>query len=142
MATFNKFNAFAAYMPNGAVNLSSDTVKFLLTNTAPTSTNGVYSDISANELANGNGYTTGGASATLVSSTQSGGTYKYVASLPSPTWTATGTMGPFRYTTAYDSSASTKALIGWWDYGSSLTLSSTNTFTVQLDATNGVFQVA
>lgn len=142
MAAFNKLNAFAAYMPNGAVNLGADTVKFLLTNTAPTSSNAVYGDISANELANGNGYTTGGATASLTSSTQTAGTYKYIASLASPTWTATGSMGPFRYVAAYDSSASTKVLIGWWDYGSSLTLSATNTFTVTLDATNGVFQLA
>jgi hypothetical protein len=142
MASFNKFNAFSAYMPNGNVALGGDTVKFMLTNTAPTSSNGVYGDISGNELANGNGYSTGGATASLTSSSQTSGTYKYIASLASPTWTATGSMGPFRYVVAYDSSASTKVLIGWWDYGSSLTLSSTNTFTVTLDATNGVFQLA
>lgn len=142
MATGNKFNAFAAFLPNGAVNLASDTVKWMLTNTAPVNTNSVYGDISGNELANGNGYTTGGATATLVSSTQSGGTYKYLSSLASPTWTATGSMGPFRYAVAYDSSAATKVLIGWWDYGSNLTLSSTNTFTITLDGINGVFQVA
>lgn len=142
MASGNKFNAFAAAMPNGLCNLSADTIKFMLTNTAPTSSNAVYGDISGNELANGNGYTTGGASATLTSSTQTGGLYKYIASLASPTWTATGSMGPFRYVVAYDSSASTKSLIGWWDYGSSLTLSSTNTFTVTLDATNGVLQLS
>lgn len=142
MASGNKFQPFSAAMPNGGVNLSSDTVKFLLTNTAPSASNTQYSDISGNELANGNGYTTGGATATLVSSTQSGGTYKYIASLASPTWTATGSMGPFRYVVAYDNTASTKYLIGWWDYGSSLTLSSTNTFTVTLDGTNGVFQLA
>lgn len=142
MASFNKFNAFAAFLANGAVNLSSDTVKVLLTNTIPVATNSIYSDISGNELGSGNGYTTGGATATLVSSTQSSGTYKYVASLANPTWTATGTMGPFRYAVMYDSSATTKALIGWWDYGSALTLASTNTFTVTLDGTNGVFQLA
>ena len=142
MASFNKFNALAAYMPNGAVNLSFDTVKVLLTNTIPVASNSIYSDISSNELGSGNGYTTGGATATLVSSTQSGGTYKYIASLANPTWTATGTMGPFRYAVMYDSSAATKALIGWWDYGSALTLANTNTFTVALDATNGVFQLA
>ena len=142
MATFNKFQPFAAYMPNGSVNLGADTIKFLLTNTAPVATNGVYTDLSATELANGNGYTTGGATATLVSSSQVGGTYKYIASLAAPTFTATGSMGPFRYVVGYDSSASTKALLGWWDYGSSLTLSATNTFTVALDPTNVVFQLA
>lgn len=142
MATFNKVNAFAAAMPNGGVNLSSDTIKFMLTNTVPIATNVQYSDISGSELASGAGYTTGGASATLVSSTQASGTYKYVASLASPTWTATGSMGPFRYVVAYDSTPTTKNIIGWWDYGSSLTLASTNTFTVTLDGTNGVFQLA
>lgn len=129
-------------MPNGAINLASDTVKWLLTNTAPTVTNAVYSDISGSELANGAGYVTGGASATLVSSSQSGGTYKYIASLPSPTWTSTGSMGPFRYCVPYDSSAATKVLLGWWDFGSSLTLTSGQTFTIALDGTNGVIQVA
>lgn len=142
MALGNKLNAFSAFMPNGAVNLSSDTVKVLLTNTAPVATNSVYTDISGTELANGNGYTTGGATVTLVSSTQTGGTYIYKASMASPTWTATGTFGPFRYAAMYDSSASTKALIGWWDYGSNLTMSSTQQFVITLDATNGVLQLA
>jgi len=140
MAAFNKFNSFAAYMPNGAMNLSTDTVKFMLTNTVPVATNTTYSSISGTELASGNGYTTGGATASLTSSTQSGGTYKYIASLASPTWTATGTMGPFRYVVAYD--VTTGVLIGWWDYGSALALAVGNTFTVTLDPTNGVLQVA
>ena len=142
MASFNKFNSFAAYMPNGSVALAGDTLKVLLSNTVPIATNAVYTDISGNELGSGNGYTTGGATVTTTSSTQTGGTYKYLASLANPTWTATGSMGPFRYAVMYDSSAATKVLIGWWDYGSSLTLASTNTFTITLDATNGVFQLA
>lgn len=142
MATFNKFNAFAAAMPNGGVALATDTLKVMLTNTVPVATNVQYSDISASELASGNGYTTGGATVTTTSSTQSSGTYKFVGSVPSPTWTATGSMGPFRYAVIYDTTPTTKSLIGWWDYGSSLTLVATNTFTVTLDATNGVFQLA
>jgi hypothetical protein len=143
MATFNKFNAFAAAMPNGGVNLGSDTIKILLTNTAPVATNSIYSDISTNEVASGNGYTTGGATVTLTSSTQSSGTYKYIASAANPTWTATGAMGTFRYAVIYDTTpASNKYLIGWWDYGSALSLTTGQTFTVSLDGTNGVFQLA
>lgn len=129
-------------MPNGAVALAGDTLKVMLTNTIPVATNAVYGDISGNELGSGNGYTTGGATVTTSSSTQTSGLYKFLASLANPTWTATGSMGPFRYAVMYDSSASTKVLIGWWDYGSALTLASTNTFTVTLDATNGVFQLS
>jgi hypothetical protein len=33
-------------------------------------------------------------------------------------------------------------LIGWWDYGTSITLTNGNTFTVSLDQTNGVFTLA
>lgn len=142
MASFNKFNALAAAMPNGGINLSSDTVKCLLSNTAPVATNTQYSDISANELASGAGYTTGGASVTLTSSSQSSGTYKYIGALANPTWTATGSMGPFRYAVIYDTTPTTKSLIGYWDYGSSLTLTTGQTFTVALDAVNGVFQLS
>ena len=140
MATFNKLNSFAAYLPNAGVNLASDSVKCMLTNTAPVATNTTYSSISANELASGAGYTTGGASATLTSSTQTSGTYKFITALASPTWTSSGSMGPFRYVVLYDST--TGVLIGWWDYGSSLTLTSGQTFTVALDPTNGVFQLS
>lgn len=142
MASFNKLNAFAAAMPNAGVNLGSDTVKLMLTNTVPVATNVQYSDISATEVASGNGYTTGGATVTLTSSTQSGGTYKYIASAASPTWTATGAMGAFRYVVAYDTTPATKSLIGWWDYGSTINLTSGQTFTATLDGTNGVFQLA
>lgn len=141
MASFNKFNAFAAAMPNGGVNLSSDTIKILLTNTAPVSTNTQYSDISGNELVSGNGYTTGGATVTLTSSSQSSGTYKYIASAGSPTWSFSGAAS-FRYVVMYDTTATTKYLIGWWDYGSTITTASGDTFTVTFDATNGVFQLA
>ncbi len=142
MASYNKFNPFAAYMPNGAVNLASDTLKVMLTNTVPVSTNGVYSDISANEITGSTNYTAGGATVTVVTSVQTSGTYKLTASMANPTWTAGNTWAAFRYAVMYDSSASTKALIGWWDYGSSLVLTSTQTFTITLDAVNGVFQLS
>lgn len=140
MAAFNKFNAFVADMPNKVHNLGSDTIKFLLTNVLPVATNAIKTDIT--EIAAGSGYTAGGATATLTSSTQSSGTYKYIASLASPTWTATGAMATFRYVVAYNSTAASGNLIGWWDNGSGVSLTSTQTFTVALDGTNGVLQIA
>lgn len=48
----------------------------------------VWADVSANEIANGNGYATGGGALTGVGLTQSAGTVKFTAS---PfTWTASG----------------------------------------------------
>lgn len=141
MSGFNKFDAFAAGMPNAKVNLAADAVKLMLSNTAPLSTMAVYADISATEIANGNGYTTGGAPLTLVSSAQVGGTYKYIASAVSPTWTAgPAAMANFRYIIAYDT-VGVKQLIGWWDIGSVVSLSATNTFTATPDLVNGIFQV-
>lgn len=58
-AAFNKFNSFVEAVAEKAHNLGADTLKVMLTNTAPVATNTKYADISATELANGNGYTTG-----------------------------------------------------------------------------------
>jgi len=136
MAAFNKFNALVQTFANGTIDLATDTLKVMLTNTAPVATNSLYGDISSNELANGNGYTTGGVSVTGQSSSQSGGILTLSGSLPSPTWTASGSVGPFRYVVMYDATATTplKPLIGWWDYGSSITLTSGQTFTVSISS--------
>jgi hypothetical protein len=131
MVPFNKFNAWAVNIASG-VNLASDVCKLLLTNTLPVAANSLYGDISGTELASGNGYTTGGASITAPSYTQTGGLATFTGTVASPTWTSgAGGMGPFRYVVAYDSTPSSpnKPLIGWWDYGSSLTLTSGQTFT-------------
>jgi len=89
------------------------------------------------EVANGNGYTTGGNAATTTSSSQSGGTFKLV--LASPTaWTATGAGFSFQYAVLVDSTTSTN--VAYWDYGSSQTVAAGETVTVTLDGTNGVFQ--
>jgi hypothetical protein len=140
MAAFNKFNLFVDWMAKGNLNLGTDALKCFLTNTAPVATNSIYSDISANDLATANGYTAGGAAVTPTLSNASG-TEKLVGT--NVTWTATGAVGPFRYAVLYDSTpASNKSLVGWWDYGSSITMASGDTFTVTFDGTNGVLQIA
>lgn len=139
MAAYNKINAFVADISNKVHNLGSDTLKVVLTNSAPVATNTVLGNIT--QIANGNGYTTNGATVTVTSSAQSSGTYKLVGSLANPTWTASGSMGPFRYAVLYNSTAGSVQLIAWWDYGSSITLNSGDTFTVTLDGTNGILQI-
>ena len=89
------------------------------------------------EVANGNGYTTGGNAATVTSATQTGGTYKLVLASPT-TWTATGAGFSFQYAVLVDTTTSTN--VAYWDYGSSQTVAAGETVTVTLDATNGVFQ--
>jgi hypothetical protein len=138
MASFNKYQKGVEALMEG-INAGSDVWKVALTNRAPV----VASDSTltdASEISAGNGYTAGGNAATTTSSTQTGGTYKLI--LASPTaWTATGgSLGPFRYAVLYDST--TNNLIGYWDYCSSVTLATGESFTVSLDGTNGVFTVA
>lgn len=139
MASFNKFNCFVADVANKVHNLGSDTLKIMLTNTAPAAANAVKSDIT--EISAGNGYSAGGVSVTSVTSTQTSGTYKLV-SAADPVVTASGTVGPFRYAVLYNSTTGSGNLIGWWDRGTSITLVSSDTFTIDLDQTNGILQLA
>jgi hypothetical protein len=60
----------------------------------------VYADISGSEIANGNGYTTGGVAIGSVTWTQSGAVTNFDCA--DPTWTASGTGIPaFRYAVFY-----------------------------------------
>lgn len=139
MATFNKFNAFVEDLAEKVHNLGSDTLRILLTNSAPVAGNSVKGDLT--EISAGNGYTAGGTAATTSSSAQTSGTYKLV--LADVVFTASGgTIGPFRYAVLYNDTSTSDSLIGWWDYGSSVTLANTETFTVDFDATAGVMTLA
>ena len=141
MAAFNKINAFVEHLAEKVHNLQSDTLKVLLTNTTPLATNSVRADLT--EISAGNGYLAGGAQATVANSAQSSGTYKLT--LDDVVFTAAGgSIGPFRYAVLYNDTPTSPAdpLIGWYDYGSSITLADTETLTVDFDATNGVLTLA
>ena len=141
MATFNKFNSFVEHLAEGVHNLGADTLKVLLTNTAPVAANSVKADLT--EITAGNGYTAGGATASITSSAQTSGTYKLV--LGDVVITASGgSIGPFRYAVLYNDTPTSPAdpLIGWWDYGSALTLANGESITWDADPTNGVLTLA
>lgn len=139
MATFNKFNSFVEALAEKTHNLGSDTLKVMLTNSAPVATNTQLTDLT--EITAGNGYTAGGTAATISSSSQTSGTYKLV--LADITFTASGgTIGPFQYAVLYNDTASNDELIGYWDNGEAVTLADGETFTVDFDGTNGVLQIA
>lgn len=141
MATFNKYYCFVENLAEKVHNLGSDTLKVALTNTAPTvASDTVWNTTVAPAPAAANGYTAGGNTITTTSSAQTTGTYKLV--LADSVFTASGgSIGPFRYVILYNSTAS-NAVIGYYDYGSSITLADTETFTVDFDATNGVLTLA
>lgn len=138
MASFNKFQPFVENLAEKVFNLGSDTLKVLLTNSAPAAANGVKSDLT--EISAGSGYTAGGATASISSSAQTSGTYKLV--LGDVTITASGgSIGPFRYAVLYDDTAASDQLIGFWDYGSSITLADGESITVDFDPSSGVLQI-
>jgi hypothetical protein len=140
MAAFNKFNAFVENVAEKVHDLGADTLKVMLTNTAPVAGNSVKGDLT--EITAGNGYTAGGNQATQVSSGQTSGTYKLV--LNDVTFTASGgSIGPFRYAVLYNDTPTSPAdpLIGWWDYGTNVTITDGNSFLVDMSATNGVLQL-
>jgi hypothetical protein len=141
MPTFNKFNSFVEYLAEKVFDLESDDLKIVLTNTAPVATNSVLANLT--EIAGGNGYTAGGNAVTVASSGQTDGTYKLV--LDDLTITASGgSIGPFRYFVLIDNTPTSPAdpLIGWWDYGSSITLADGESITVDFSATDGVLQIS
>lgn len=129
MASFSKFNSFVEDLAEKVHNLGSDTVTVALTNTAPNATDGQLSDIT--EIT----YTNCSARAvTTTSSSQTGGTYTLV--LQDLTLTASGgTVGPFRYVVLYNDTATNDELIGYYDYGSSITLADGETLDIDFAAT-------
>lgn len=147
MASFNKFHSFVEAVAEKVHNLGSDTLKVYLSNDAPDTgdtvrkTNGGAQN-GPEEIAAGNGYTAGGNSCSITSSSQTSGTYKLVLADPA-TWTASGgSIGPFRYAVLYNDTASNDELIGWWDYGSAITLAAGESFQVDFDASTGVLTIA
>lgn len=138
MATYNKFRSFVEAVAEKLHNLGSDTLKIMLTNVAPVNTNTVKADLT--DIGAGNGYTAGGTAITVTASAQTAGVYKLTGN--DVVFTASGgSIGPFRYAVLYNDTATNDELIAWWDYGSSITLASGETFTVDLDQTNGILTI-
>jgi len=140
MAVFNKFEQFVEDLCDGEhlFKAASDTIEIYLSNATPsTSADAVKTDLA--EITNENGYAA--PQDTQNTSSETSGTNTVVGT--DITITASGgTIGPFRYVVLFNTSATTKTdpLIGWWDYGSSITLQNGESFTVDFGAS--LFTVA
>ena len=107
----------------------------MLTLIAPVATNTVKANLT--DIAAGSGYTAGGTATTITSSAQTAGTYKLV--ITDVTFTASGgSIADFRYVVLYNDTALNDELIGWYDYGATLTITNGNSFLTDFDASAGV----
>ena len=134
MATFQKFNQFVEDIAKGVHNLSTGQLKVALTNTAPVAANSVYADLTS-PLATTNLSGANPFDITTTSAEQTSGTLSLV--LVDLTLTATGSVGPFRYVVLYNDTPTSPAdpLIGFYDYGSSVTMANAETFLIDFAAT-------
>ena len=139
MATFNKFNQFVEDVAHGVHDLETDQIVVALcaSANAPVATNAVLADLT--EIA----YTNlSSRNVTTTSSAETSGTYKLT--LTDLVLTASGgSVAAFRYVVLYNDTPTSPAdpLIGWYDYGSDLTLNDTETLTIDFDDAGGALTI-
>lgn len=135
MATsaWNKFDDFSEQLVRGVHDFDANTFKVVL---VPDTDPPVAADVDLStitQVANGGGYTTGGET-TTISITVSGATT--TVSGTQVQWTGSGGgFGPFRYAVLYNDSSTSPAdaLIAWFDYGSSISVGASETFTLKFN---------
>ena len=135
MATFNKVNDLAIDIMNRVHNFSTHTFKYGLSNTDPGSessdpratgnarmanvTEISYSNVSENREVSGITLAQGSDDATV-----DGDDEVLTAS--------GGSVGPFQYVWLFNETAADNPIIGYWDYGSALTLNDGETLTISI----------
>lgn len=138
MATFTKFNSFVEAVAEQLHDLASDQLVIALTAAAnaPVATDTVLTDLTEISYTN-----LSSRNITTTSSSQTSGTYKLV--LTDLVLTASGgSVGPLRYVVIYNGTATNDELVAFYDYGSEITLSDTETLTIDFNPTNGVLQLS
>lgn len=140
MASFNKFNQFVQDLAEKVHNLSTDQVDVYLSNAAPdAAADLVKADLA--EITNQNGYTA--PVDTQNTGAEAGGTYTLTGT--KVVVTATGAVGPFQYVVLINQTAASDPLIGYWNYGSAVTLANGETFTIKFnnsDTTGTILTIA
>ncbi len=138
MVAFNKINSFVEAIAEKVHNLGSDQIAVALcaTANAPVATNTQLSNLTQISYTN-----LSSRNVTTSTSAQTTGTYKLV--LQDLVLTASGgSVAAFQYIVLYNDTATNDELIGWYDYGSALTLASGESLTIDFDGSAGVLTIA
>jgi hypothetical protein len=133
--TLTKIDSFVENLAEKKIDLSGNGLTIALTNTAHTAAWDELADLTQISYTNLSSRVI-----TVTTSAQTSGTYKLV--LADLVLTASGAVGPFQYVYIYDDNSTGDKLIGYYDYGSSVTLANTDTFTINFDDANGVLTIA
>ena len=135
MPTLIKFYSLIEAVFEKQHDFSSDTFKLLLSNTAPSLSNTQKTDIT--EISAGNGYSAGGISLTITSSSQSSGLWTWIVADASVTASG-GSIAGWRYAVLYNDSSASDLLVGYLDYGYTVTIASGQTVDFNFDNTSGL----
>jgi hypothetical protein len=140
-SSFYKFNCFVEDIGKVKHDFGSDSLKILLTNTVPNAADTIVdtsvtpcvvkATSNSTEVAAASGYSKGGGAIASLVYAQTSGTAKLYG--VKVTWTAGASIGPFQYAVLYNDSKGTSAtrpVIGYFNYGSAVTLGIGETFTV------------
>jgi hypothetical protein len=137
MAAYVKYETFVEHLANKTIDAfgTTDTWRAIIHTDAPTVATDTDGQVDLTQIAGNNGYTTNGENITF-NSTRSGGTL--TATATDVVWTASGgnlgssTTG--RYVSIYDDTHTANALLASFDYGSTFTVASGETFTLDFGA--------
>lgn len=143
MATFTFNHEFGNHLGTGVHNLATGSFKLFVSNTAVSAANDtIFANIT--EIAAGNGYSAGGPTLDSEAWAETGaGTGIWQFTSADEVVTASGgNIGPLRYPGVYNDTPTSPAdpLVGFLDYGSSITITNGNTFTFDVGA-NGIFRL-
>ncbi len=139
------FNRAKGRPGTGTINYTGDTLKLALTTSSQalsatfvgSSTNCLYADLT-NEVANGNGYTTGGVTLASVTWTQSTGTWTFDCADSS--WTSASFTA--KYGVLYDDTASGKPLLLFFELDTGGSVTVTNGKLAITENASGVFTLS
>jgi hypothetical protein len=136
MAVFQKFHQFSLDLGKGVHNFSTNQLKVALTAVAPLPSAHLLADITEISYTN-----LSSRNVTTTSWTQVSGLSKLIVA--ALTLSASGgSVAGFRYVVLYNDTAASDPLIGFWDYGSLITLADGQSEILTPDPTNGIIQLS